>query len=105
MKLDKFILAQTMAFLISIPPQSNLAKLLNFCLSTQSKESSKGTKLLELTYDLMEHPAKLPYWTQDVMGHDLEYTVEEWQALGEMGIKNTSEFMEVLWQELDDLKL
>jgi hypothetical protein len=105
MKLDKFVLAQNMAFLISIPPQSNLAKLLAFCLATKARENAIGTKILEMTYDLMKNPSNLPYWTQDIMGQDLDYTTEEWKALGEMGIKDANEFMSILWQELESLNL
>lgn len=105
MKLDKFVLAQNMAFLISIPPESNLAKLLTFCLSTRARENTTGTKILEMTYQLMENPSKLAYWTQDIMGQDLDYTTEEWQALGEMGIKDPNEFMNTLWKELESLNL
>lgn len=105
MKLDKFILAQNMAFLISIPPKSNLAKLLAFCLATKAKENTTGTKILEMTYELMKNPSQLPYWTQDIMGHDLDYTTEEWKALGEMGIKDANEFMCILLQELENLNL
>jgi hypothetical protein len=105
MKLDKFILAQNMAFLIAIPPQSKLAKLLNFCLTTQARENSTSTKILKMTYDLMENPSQLPYWTQEIMGQDLDCTTEEWEALGKMGIKNTDEFMTNLWQELNSLNI
>ncbi|QIR36327.1 hypothetical protein HCG51_05855 [Tolypothrix sp. PCC 7910] len=105
MNLDKFVLAQYMAFLISIPPESNLAKLLAFCLSTKIRENTPGTKILDLTYELMENPSKLPYWTQDIMGQDLDYTTEEWKALGEMGITDANEFMSTLWQELQNLRL
>jgi hypothetical protein len=104
MKLDKFTLAQNMAFLISITPESNLAKLLAFCLATKAKGNTTGTKILKMTYQLMENPSKLPYWTQDVMGLDLDYTTDEWKALGEMGIKDANEFMAILWQELENLK-
>lgn len=105
MKLDKFLLAQNMAFLISIPPESNLAKLLSFCLATNAKENTPGTEILKMTCELMENPSNLPYWTQEVMGHDLDYSTEEWSALGKMGIKNAGEFMATLSQELDSLSL
>ncbi|PZO39208.1 MAG: hypothetical protein DCF19_14655 [Pseudanabaena frigida] len=88
MKLDRFVLAQTMAFLIAIPPQSKLAKLLNFCLTAKAGENNTGIKILEMTCELMEKPSKLPYWSQDIMGLELDYTTEEWVDLGEMGIKN-----------------
>ena len=105
MKLDKFALVQNIAFLISIPPQSNLAKLLAFCLTTKTRKNPTSTKVLEMTYDLMENPSNLAYWTQDIMGQELDYTTEEWEALGEMGIKDANEFMSTLWQELANLNL
>ncbi len=80
MKLDKFVLAQNMAFLISIPLQSNLAKLLSFCLVTKARQKTTGTEILKITCELMENPSNLPYWTQDVMGLDLDYSSEEWKA-------------------------
>lgn len=105
MKLDKFVLAQNMAFLIAIPPESNLAKLLSFCLVTKARKKMTGTEILKITCDLMENPSNLPYWTQDVMGLDLDYTSEEWKALGEMGINDAEEFMTTLWQELENFSL
>jgi len=105
MKLDKFVLAQNMAFLISVPPGSNLAKLLSFCLATKARENSSGTELLKLTCDLMQNPSSLAYWTQEVMGHNLDCSAEEWKALGEMGIKDAPAFMAALWQELENLNL
>ncbi|MEG3940681.1 MULTISPECIES: hypothetical protein [unclassified Microcoleus] len=53
----------------------------------------------------MENPSNLPYWTQDVMGLDLDYSTEEWKALGEMGIKDAEDFMAALSQELENLSL
>ncbi|MEG5001072.1 hypothetical protein [Microcoleus sp. B4-D4] len=105
MKLDKFVLAQNMAFLIAIPPESNLAKLLSFCLATKARQNTTGTEILKITCELMENPSNLPYWTQDVMGLDLDYTSEEWKALGEMGINDAEEFMITLSQELENLSL
>jgi len=105
MKLDKFVLAQNMAFLISIPPESYLAKLLSFCLATNARANTSGTEILKITCELMENPSNLPYWTQDVMGLDFDYTSEEWKALGEMGIKDAAEFMAKVGQELDSLNL
>ncbi|MDY6784105.1 MAG: hypothetical protein SW833_16420 [Cyanobacteriota bacterium] len=105
MKIDDFALAQNMAFLLAIPPNSHLAKLLSFCLAAKVRDKTSGTEMLKLTYDLMENPDSLPYWTQEIMGHDLDYTREEWQALGEMGIKNAEEFMAAVRQELENLKL
>jgi len=105
MKLDKFLLAQNMAFLIAIPPDSKLAKLLRFCLTTRSRTNMSGTDLLKITCELMENPSKIAYWTQDIMGLDLDYSSEEWKSLGEMGIKDADEFMATVWQELESLNL
>lgn len=105
MKLDKFVLAQNMAFLISISPESNLAKLLSFCLATKVRKNMAGTDILKITCELMENPSNLPYWTQEVMGLDLDYSSEEWKKLGEMGIKDADDFMTTLWQELKNLSL
>jgi len=105
MNLDKFVLAQNRSFLISIPPESNLAKLISFCLATRARGNTPGTEILKLTCELMENPSKLPYWTQDVMGLDLDYSTDEWKALGEMGIKDANQFMAALYQELENLNL
>ncbi len=105
MKLDKYLLAQNMAFLLSIPPESNLAKLLSFCLAAKPGENTSGLELLKMTCQLMENPSNLPYWTQDVMGLDVDYSSEEWKALAAMGVKDVGEFMTTLWQELENLTL
>lgn len=105
MKSDKFLLAQNMAFLIAIPPDSNLAKLLSFCLTTRTRANLSGIELIKITRDLMENPSNIAYWTQDVMGQDLDYSSEEWKSLGEMGIQNTTEFMAKVWEELESLDL
>jgi hypothetical protein len=36
---------------------------------------------------------------------DLDYTSEDWKALGEMGINDAEEFMATLGQELEKLSL
>jgi hypothetical protein len=105
MKLDKFSLAQTMAFLIAIPPDSNLAKLLSFCLTTRTRANLPGIDLIKITCQLMDNPSNIAYWTQEVMGLDLDYSSEEWKSLGEMGITNTTEFMAKVWEELESLDL
>lgn len=105
MKSDKFLLAQNMAFMIAIPPDSNLAKLLSFCLTTRTRANLSGRELIKITCELMENPSNIAYWTQEVMGLDLDYSSEEWKALGEMGIRNPTEFMTQVWEELESLEL
>ncbi|MBW4661432.1 MAG: hypothetical protein KME15_22400 [Drouetiella hepatica Uher 2000/2452] len=105
MNLDKILLAQNMAFLIAIPPDSNLAKLLSFCLTTKARANLSGIELIKLTCELIEKPSNIAYWTQDVMGLNFDYSSEEWKSLGEMGITNPTEFMASVWQELENLEL
>ena len=105
MKLDRFLLAQNMAFLIAVPPESKLAKLLSFCLATRARANMPGIELARLIGELMDNPSNLTYWAQDVMGLDLDYSSEEWRTLGEMGITDATEFMAAVWQELDRLNL
>lgn len=105
MKSDRFLLAQNMAFLIAIPTDSNLAKLLSFCLTTRTRANLSKVELIKITCELMENPANIAYWTQEVMGLDLDYSTEEWKSLGEMGIKNSAEFMAKVWEELESLDL
>lgn len=64
-----------------------------------------GIELIKITSELMEKPADIAYWTQEVMGLDLDYSSKEWEALGEMGITNTAEFMSKVLQELENLEL
>ncbi|HBE17664.1 MAG TPA: hypothetical protein DEG17_00230 [Cyanobacteria bacterium UBA11149] len=105
MQANKDMLSQTMAFLISVPPDSNLKKLLAFCLATKARENTLRTEIVKLTSDLMENPSNLAYWTQEVMGLDLDYSTEEWKTLGEMGIKDARDFMNTLFKELGNLNL
>ncbi|WP_019507992.1 hypothetical protein [Pleurocapsa sp. PCC 7319] len=105
MTLSKSVLAQYMAALLAIPPESNLAKLLKFCLAAKLDDQRLGKDALEVCQMLMENPADLPYWIQDIMGSDREYSPEELAAFGEMKLNNTEEFMQTLWQELEKINL
>ena len=105
MDLQKHTLAQNMAFLLSIPPDSNLAKLLKFCLVTNIQNESSHRKPLDIALALIEKPSNLNYWTPQVMALDRQFTEEEWKALGEMDIKNAEEFINNLWQELEKINL
>ena len=102
MTLSKAELAKYKAFLISIPPESNLAKLLNFCLATRFDAKNSGQDALKMSQTFLENPNDLPYWIQDVMISDKKYSSEELVAFGEMKLKNTEKFIEDLWNELDN---
>ncbi|MGE5655596.1 MAG: hypothetical protein ACM37W_03200 [Actinomycetota bacterium] len=105
MEFNKNALAQTMAFLLSIPPESNLAKLLKLCLVTQYNGENLGQSALEKSYELIRNPSNLPYWIQEVIQSNEKITPEEWQAFGELNLKQTQDFINTLWQELDRLTL
>lgn len=105
MNLSKSLLAQYMAFLISVPPHSNLAKLLKFCLVANFDGENLDKDPLEICQMFIENPGDLPYWIQEIMGSDLEYSPEELTALADMELKNTEDFLKTLWQELENLNL
>lgn len=105
MEFNKNTLAQTMAFLLSIPPESNLAKLLKLCLVTQYNGENLGQNALEKSYELISNPNNLPYWIQEVIQSNEKITPEEWQAFGQMNLTETQDFINTFWQELDNLKL
>lgn len=99
------ILAQNMAFLLSIPPDSNLGKLLRFCLAANFDEKKSGKSALEFSRALMDDPSSLAFWTHEVLGTDINRSDREWQALAEMGIKDAKEYMNRLSKELENLNL
>lgn len=105
MEFNKKTLAQTMAFLLSIPPQSNLAKLLKLCLVTQYNGENLGQNALEKSYELISSPTDLPYWIQEVIQSDDKITPEEWQAFGQLNLTETEDFINTLLEELNNLKL
>ncbi len=105
MTLSKSVLAQYMAFLISVPPQSNLAKLLKFCLATKLDSESLDKDALKISQLFIENPEDLPYWIQDVISSDRQYTSEELAAFADMKLKDTEDFIRTLWQELENLDL
>ncbi|NEQ36738.1 MAG: hypothetical protein F6K40_10795 [Okeania sp. SIO3I5] len=105
MESHKYLLAKNMAFLMLVSPDTNLAKLLKFCLATKVTGENPGQIAEEMARKLMEKPSNFAYWTQDVMRIDDEYTTEEWEVVGHMELTNIEEFMNQLWQELESLNL
>lgn len=105
MEFNKNTLAQTMAFLLSIPPESNLAKLLKLCLVTQYNGENLGQNALEKSQELIINPTDLPYWIQEVIQSNDKITPEEWQAFGQMNLTQTQDFINTLLEELNNLKL
>ena len=78
MEVNKNTLAQTMAFLLLIPPETNLAKFLKLCLVTQYNGETLGQNALEKSYELINYPFDLPYWIQEVIQSNEKITPEEW---------------------------
>ncbi|WP_204106801.1 MULTISPECIES: hypothetical protein [Spirulina sp. CCY15215] len=102
---QKQVLAQTMSFLMSIRPESNLGKLLNFCLATKVESEPTGKTAYEMACDLLEHPNILSDFIQEAMESDGEYTPEEYVALSELPTQNPEEFMQKILGELDKIEL
>ena len=105
MEFNKETLAQTMAFLLSIPPESNLARLLKLCLVTEYNGENIGQNALEKSYELIKNPSDLPYWIQEVIQSNEKITPEEWKAFGDLHLKQTQDFIKTLLEELNNLKL
>ena len=103
MESQKYLLAKNMAFLMLVSSNSNLGKLLKFCLATKITGENPGKTAEEMARKLIEEPSSLAYWTQDVMRIDDNYTSEEWEALGNMKLKDIDQFINQLWQELESL--
>ena len=103
MKSQKQLLAQNIAFLMLVPPESKLAKLLQFCLATTVTGEHPGKTAAEMARELMEKPSSLAYWAQDVMRIDGKYSPEEWKALANMELKDIDEFINTMLEELESL--
>jgi hypothetical protein len=102
---QKEILAQTMSFLMSIRPESNLGKLLNFCLATKVEPKQTGKTAYDLAYYLLEHPDRLSNFIQEAMESDGEYTQEEYLAMGEIPTRDPDAFMQKIFVELEEIEL
>ena len=55
--------------------------------------------------EFIDKPDSLPYWTQEVVGADGEFKAEEWQALGELEMTDTEQFLNAFWKELEEIDL
>ena len=102
---NKEALTKTIALLLSVTPQTPLGKLLKLCLEAKVDREIADKTSLQMAQEFIAQPSSLPYWTQEVMGADGEFKAEEWQALGELGLTNTEEFLTVFWQELEKIDL
>ena len=105
MKDNKEALTQTIAILLSATPETSLGKLLKLCLEAKVDREIAGKTSLQMAQEFIAQPSSLPYWTQDVMGADGEFQAEEWQALGELGLTDTDQFLKAFWQELEKIDL
>ena len=90
---------------MSVTPETPLGKLLKLCLEAKVDPTVSGKTALQITQEFIDNPTSLPYWTQEIIGADGEFKIEEWQALGELGVTDTEKFLDVMWQELDNIKL
>jgi len=105
MKENQEALTKAIALLLSTTPETSVGKLLKLCLEAKVDRAIAGKTSLQMAQEFTEKPSNLPYWMQDVIGADGEYKSEEWQALGEMGVKDTDEFLAAFWEELAKIDL
>lgn len=98
-------LTKAIAILLSTTPQTPLGKLLKLCLEAKVEPEIAGKTSLQMAQEFIDKPTSLPYWTQEIMGADGEFKVEEWQALGELGLSDTEEFLATLWTEFENINL
>ncbi|MEM9976003.1 MAG: hypothetical protein AAF808_00080 [Cyanobacteria bacterium P01_D01_bin.2] len=87
------------AVLLSTKPETRLSQLLKVCLAAKV-DGDANTKAQEL----FQNTSNLAHWVQDIVGHDGQYTPDEWQALGEMDLlNNVEEFVAGLLSEVEAL--
>ena len=85
------------AVLLSTQPDTRLGQLLKVCLAANvdGDVAGKGQELFQDTDNLA-------HWVQGIVGEDGQYTVDEWQALGEMDLLgNVEKFVAELLSEVE----
>ena len=105
MDAKKEALVKTIAILTSVTPETTLGKFLNFCLEAQVIENIAGKTPLEAAIEFIEDPSKISYWAQEIMGADGDFKAEQWQALGNMDLKDPDKFIAELWAELETIEI
>lgn len=101
----KAALTKTIAILLSITPETPLGKFLRLCLETKVDTEVAGQMPLEVAQEFIADPTSLPYWTEELICADGEVKDEEWQALEGLEIKNTEEFLNAFWAEMEAIEL
>lgn len=102
---NKQLLAQTMACLLCTTPETTLGKLLNFCLAAKVEAKNSHKTPLAFAEELLDHPEKLSNWISDVIDSDDDYSIDEMVAVSEMRLKDPHQFMELLFEELEEVKI
>lgn len=105
MEEKKAALTQAIAILLSVTPETTVGKLLKLCLEAKVDKAIAGKTSLQMAQEFVNKPDSLAYWTQEIVGADGEFKAEEWQALGELGITDTDQFLAAWEQELDKIDL
>ena len=101
----KVALTKAIAILLSVTPETPVGKLLKLCLESKVDREIAGKTSLKMAQEFIDKPDSLAYWTQEVVGADGEFKAEEWQALGELGISDTEQFLNAFWTELEKIDL
>ncbi|MGD1919072.1 MAG: hypothetical protein ACFCAD_09355 [Pleurocapsa sp.] len=105
MEQQKAALTKAIAVLLSVTPETPVGKLLKLCLEAKVEEQVAGKTSLQMAQEFIDKPDSIAYWMQDVIGADGEFKAEEWQALGELGITDTEQFLKDFWAELEGIEL
>ena len=100
------LLAQTMAFLMCTTPDTQLGKLLNFCLATKVIAEDGNRTPLELAEALLNHPETVLDWLAEVIDSDQKYSQAELRAVLDLPLKaagHNQALMEGVFAELEGL--
>ncbi|MGV2829626.1 hypothetical protein [Myxosarcina sp. GI1(2024)] len=102
---NRQLLAQTMACLLCTTPETTLGKLLNFCLAAKVEATNSHKTPLAFAEELLDHPEKLSNWISDIIDSDDDYSTDKMVAVSEMRLKNPQKFMELLFEELQAVRI
>ena len=102
---EKTAFVKATALLLSVTPETPVGKLLKLCLEAKVDKAIAGKTPLQMAQEFIDKPDSLPYWMQEVIGADGEFKAEEWQALGELGMTDTEQFLDAFWTELEKIDL
>ena len=102
---NKKVLALTMACLLYTTRDTTLGKLLDFCLAAKVEARRSGKTPLAFAEELLDKPEIFADWIGEVIDSDDVYTRDEMMALSGMDLKDVEEFMQMLFEELNEIAI